>query len=77
MQQEGYAPNYPIEVANVDGYLIIIDGHHRARAARAAGILTVPVKFVEVSVQHGNILLDQAFEAAQAIGRTALRRFVP
>ena len=68
MRQGGFNPEYPIEVAKVDGYLIIIDGHHRARAAGAAGISQVRVKFTEVSDQIGQMLLTQALEASNALG---------
>jgi intein/homing endonuclease len=47
--QGGYGNFLPIQVAIVDGKKIIIDGHHRARAAGAAGIKFVPVRIVEVT----------------------------
>ena len=74
METNGFDAAHPIEVAKVNGYLVIIDGHHRARAAGAAGITHVPVIFKEVSVELGKTLLVQASEAMGSIGRY-LRRF--
>jgi ParB-like nuclease domain len=44
MQRDGFDPSEPIDIAQIDGRNIIIDGHHRARAAGAAKIAEVPVR---------------------------------
>jgi RHS repeat-associated protein len=68
MQRRGFATDKAIDVAIVDGRRIILDGHHRARAAGAAGIREVPVKIWQVSDEVGKRLLRQAAEAAENLG---------
>jgi ParB-like chromosome segregation protein Spo0J len=68
LQVHGYNNDFPIEVAEIDGRMIIIDGHHRARAAGSAGIPEVPVRIVPVTLEQANMLLEQAAEAAENLG---------
>ncbi|MCP4500968.1 MAG: ParB N-terminal domain-containing protein [Deltaproteobacteria bacterium] len=68
MKRDGFDRNHPIEVAKVDGKNIIIDGHHRARAAGAAGIKKVPIKEVKVSAERAATLKIEAIEAAENLG---------
>ena len=68
MTQNGFDENTPIDIAEVDGRKIIIDGHHRARAAGAAGIREVPVRVIPVTPGEGTKLLGEAAEAAQESG---------
>jgi filamentous hemagglutinin len=68
MRQNGFDENLPIEIAIVNGRKIIIDGHHRARAAGAVGIKDVPVTIRSVTPEQGNRLFDQAAEAAENLG---------
>jgi ParB-like nuclease domain len=68
MQQEGFDSDYPIRVAEVNGRKIIIDGHHRSRAAGAAGIKEVPVIIEKLSPEESFLLEQQAAEAAQGLG---------
>jgi hypothetical protein len=43
IKNRGYDPNEPIDViADDTGYGVIFNGHHRALAARAAGLRTIP-----------------------------------
>jgi filamentous hemagglutinin len=56
----------PIRVAERDGTRIIIDGHHRAAAARRAGLSEVPVLVEQVTDEVWNRL---RMEAAEAAGR--------
>lgn len=49
MRANGYDSKFPIEAVNVDGRLIIRDGHHRTDAAVRARIAEVPVRVVPVS----------------------------
>jgi hypothetical protein len=68
IRTNGFDPNHPIEIAIVDGRKIIIDGHHRARAAGAAGVKEVPVIIKQVSPNEATTLFQQAAEAAERFG---------
>ena len=68
MRSGGFNPSRPIDIVEVDGRRIILDGHHRARAAGAAGIREVPVRIWTVSNETATQLLVQAAEAAEALG---------
>ncbi len=61
----------PIEIAEVDGKKIILDGHHRAAAARKARLPSVPVRRTQVTPEQGQQLLD---EVAAASADAANRR---
>lgn len=63
MRANGYDATKPIDAANVDGKMIIIDGHHRAAAASKAGLKDVPVNVHKVSREQGDTLMRQAAEA--------------
>jgi hypothetical protein len=66
MKTMGYDEAYPIDYAEVDGRMIITDGHHRAEAAVKAKLPSVPVNRVEVSQSQADELALSAAEAAQA-----------
>ncbi len=68
MKASGFDAAEAIDIAVVDGKRIIIDGHHRARAAGAAGIKQVPVRIWQVSDETGTTLMMQAAEAAERLG---------
>jgi RHS repeat-associated protein len=70
MKQNGFDPNKPIEIVEVDGRKIIVDGHHRARAAGAAGIKEVPVKVLKVDPATAERYVQEAAEAAHSLGLT-------
>lgn len=72
MKKNGFDPAHPIEVAEVDGKKIILDGHHRAEAAARAGIKEVPVKTKPVTSEQADNLSREASEAAAE--RAARRR---
>ncbi len=63
MKANGYDANQPIDAANVDGKLIILDGHHRAQAASKAGIKDVPVNVHSVTREQAHQLMREAAEA--------------
>ena len=62
MKANGFDINEPVDVAIVNGKAIIIDGHHRAEAAKA-GIKDIPVRIHEVMKEQGDQLLREAAEA--------------
>ena len=68
MQRDGFDQRFPIDIAEVDGIKIIIDGHHRARAAGAARIREVPVRVNQVTPEQAGLLLKQAAEATENHG---------
>lgn len=63
MKANGYKVDEPVDVAIVNGKMIIIDGHHRAEAARKAGIKDIPVRVHPVTKEQGDQLLREAAEA--------------
>lgn len=63
MKANGFDATQPIDVAIVNGKMIIIDGHHRAAAAAKAGIKDIPIRINKVTEAQGNQLLLEAAEA--------------
>ncbi|MCX8728650.1 hemagglutinin repeat-containing protein [Gilliamella sp. B2838] len=64
MKENGFDKSQPIDVVIIDGKMIIIDGHHRAAAAKLAGIKDVPVRINEVtSKEAADEILIWAAEA--------------
>ncbi|CAK6495769.1 hypothetical protein PANNVG_02719 [Pantoea sp. Nvir] len=63
MKENGFDANNLIDVAIVNGKMIIIDGHHRAEAAAKVGIKDIPVRIHEVTKEQGEQLLREAAEA--------------
>jgi hypothetical protein len=66
--QGGYGDFPPIKIAEIDGKKIIIDGHHRARAAGSAGIKNVPVEIFDLPPDVARKYFQQAAEAAEKLG---------
>ena len=64
IREQGFDESKPIEVANIDGRLIILDGHHRVIAARQQRLLSIPIKVNQVSAEEELQLLLEASEAA-------------
>ena len=64
----GYDQSRPIDVAIVNGRKIIIDGHHRARAAGGAKVDQVPIRIHQVGAATASKLEQQAAEAAHSLG---------
>jgi hypothetical protein len=64
MEANGFDPAHPIEVANVEGRQVIIDGHHRAAAAIRANIQEVPITVTPVSPAQAAKYAEEAAEAA-------------
>lgn len=68
IKKNGFDHDNPIEIAIINGKRIIIDGHHRARAAGAAGYRNVPVIIRELTPEKAAKFWQQALEAAQNLG---------
>jgi hypothetical protein len=60
MEEYGYDTTYPIDAAEVDGQLIIQDGHHRVQAAIGAQIPEIPVRINPVTSAQANKLGQEA-----------------
>ncbi|PNG32119.1 type IV secretion protein Rhs [Pseudomonas protegens] len=63
MRSEGFDENHPIDVAEVDGKLIIIDGHHRSQAAVRSRVEKVPVVIHDVDPTTATRLEDDMFDS--------------
>ena len=66
--QGGYGGFPTIVREEIHGKKIIIDGHHRARAAGAAGIMEVPVEIIELPSDVAMKFFNQATQAAERLG---------
>jgi len=64
MRANGYNPDFPVTAAEVDGRLILMDGHHRTDAAIRAGLSKIPVRVVPVTPAQAAQLSQDAAEAA-------------
>ncbi|MFQ1009925.1 ParB/RepB/Spo0J family partition protein, partial [Gilliamella sp. CG25] len=63
MKTNGFDISQPIDIATINGKMIIIDGHHRAVAAIKAGIKKVPVRVNHLTEAQADQLLIEAAEA--------------
>ncbi|MCS3417545.1 RHS repeat-associated protein [Pseudomonas sp. BIGb0450] len=75
MRSKGYDTNEPIDVVEVNGQRYIIDGHHRASAARRANT-PVTIKLIENLNSHKGTLKskDDVINASNAVGLDRLER---
>ncbi|MHC8349864.1 RHS repeat-associated core domain-containing protein [Pseudomonas sp. RT4P38] len=77
MRETGFDANFPIDVAENDGKLYILDGHHRATAARQTSTRVI-IKLVRDIAGHRGTLnnIDDVIESASNVGhdRLELRR---
>ena len=53
----------PIDAADIDGRLIILDGRHRTKGAICAGIKEVPINITKATKEQGSQLLREAVES--------------
>lgn len=65
IKKYGFDAGEPIKVAEVDGKLIIIDGHHRHQASARERLAEVPVEVYKVSPEKQEEYLE---DVAEAIG---------
>jgi len=73
MRSTGYDNRYPIDVAEHQGELYILDGHHRAAAARQTST-NVSIKLItNIREHHGTLnTIEEVLESAQSIGNDRL-----
>ena len=64
-RKNGFNRTQPIEVVEVDGKLIIKDGHHRAEAAIREKLKTVPVIIFQVTSKEQTQYSIDAAEAEE------------
>jgi ParB-like chromosome segregation protein Spo0J len=55
IRKNGFDRNQPIEVVDVNGKLIIRDGHHRTEAAIREKLPSVPVRIYKVTLEIESI----------------------
>ncbi|HAB37562.1 MAG TPA: hypothetical protein DCE52_06120 [Rhodobacteraceae bacterium] len=68
IKNNGYDQSKPIDVVEVNGRKIIVDGHHRARAAGGAKLDQVPIRVNKVDAATAAKYEQQAAEAAHSLG---------
>jgi RHS repeat-associated protein len=69
MRNSGYDDSFPIEVVEQNGNMYILDGHHRASAARQTGT-KVTLRIIEDVARHKGTLnsIDEVVESAKNVG---------
>uniref|UniRef100_UPI0018DEE132 ParB N-terminal domain-containing protein n=1 Tax=Beggiatoa alba TaxID=1022 RepID=UPI0018DEE132 len=60
--KDGYKPESPPIEVNVNGKLLITDGHHRTLVAIKAGVKEVPVNVTDVTKEFGDELMTRTAE---------------
>ena len=63
MRKSGFDDSKPVDVADINGKMVILDGHHRTQAAIGAGIKEIPANVVKATGKQGDQLLKEAAEA--------------
>ncbi|HLO49050.1 MAG TPA: ParB N-terminal domain-containing protein, partial [Kamptonema sp.] len=64
ISKQGFDSENPIEVADINDRLIILDGHHRVVAAKRLKLESIPIRRKKVSPAQEQELLQQVAEAA-------------
>lgn len=73
MRSDGFDSKFPIDVAEYDGKFYILDGHHRASAARQTAT-SVIIKLVQDIKGHKGTLnsIEEVLESANNVGQDRL-----
>jgi ParB-like chromosome segregation protein Spo0J len=73
MRADGYDMNYPIDVAEHQGTLYILDGHHRAAAAKQTAT-PITIKLITNIREHKGKLntIEEVIESAENVGHDRL-----
>jgi RHS repeat-associated protein len=75
MQKNGYDDDWPIDVVEHNGSRYIVDGHHRASAARRTHTKVTIVLIKDLAGHHGAFnALDEVMESADSVGHDRLMR---
>ncbi|EJN20393.1 RHS repeat-associated core domain protein-containing protein, partial [Pseudomonas sp. GM79] len=75
MQKNGYDDDWPIDVVEHNGSRYIVDGHHRASAARRTHTKVTIVLIKDLVGHHGAFnALDEVMESADSVGHDRLMR---
>jgi RHS repeat-associated protein len=75
MQKNGYDDDWPIDVVEHNGSRYIVDGHHRASAARRTQTKVTIVLIKDLAGHHGTFnALDEVMESADSVGHDRLMR---
>lgn len=74
MKRSGY-DGPPIDVVVKDGEMFVVDGHHRLKAARMAGLDRVPINVVDDIAAHPSSWrsVDEVVQDAASVGPDNLR----
>jgi hypothetical protein len=75
MQKSGYDDDWPIDVVEHNGSRYIVDGHHRASAARRTHT-KVTIELIKDLVGHHSAFntLNEVVESADSVGHDRLMR---
>lgn len=73
MREGGFDPNFPIDVAQKEEKLYILDGHHRASAARQTATKVI-INLVRNIARHKGTLnsIDEVLESSSNVGHDRL-----
>ncbi|MFM9385063.1 RHS repeat-associated core domain-containing protein, partial [Pseudomonas sp. UV AK001] len=67
--RDGYNPAYPIDVIEHDGSLYILDGHHRAAAARQTATNVTIRLITDLNTYNGTLKsIDDVLDSANNVG---------
>jgi hypothetical protein len=73
MREGGFQSNFPIDVAENDGKLYILDGHHRASAARQTSTKVILNLVTDIAGHKGNLnSIDEVLKSASNTGHDRL-----
>jgi hypothetical protein len=69
MRNSGYDNKFPIDVLEHNGNIYVLDGHHRASAARQTGT-KVTLRFIKDIARHKGTLnsIDEVIDSAKNVG---------
>jgi hypothetical protein len=73
MRADGYDSSFPIDVAEYQGTLYILDGHHRAAAARQTATPITMQLITNIREHKGTLnTIEEVIESAENVGHDRL-----